>query len=67
MGLKDSVKPDLYNKNTGQVFDYKFGDAKLETQQISNLQKHMPKTQTHAPVSRVATPFFTNFVPSSLL
>ena len=43
MERKGSVKPDVYNKNTGEVFDYKFGNAKLKPDQIQRLQKQMPK------------------------
>ena len=45
MGLKDSVKPDVYNKETGQAWDYKFGNAKLGQKQVKNLQKNLPKNE----------------------
>lgn len=49
MGLKDSVVPDVYNKETGQAWDYKFGNAKLGQKQVKNLQKNLFKdTKTGA-------------------
>ena len=42
-GLKDHVKPDVYNPKTNEVFDHKFGGAKLETPQINRYQQQMPK------------------------
>lgn len=44
MGLKDSVISDVYNKKTGDVMDYKFGNAKLGNKQKLKLEEHMPKT-----------------------
>jgi hypothetical protein len=42
--LKGSVKPDVYNTRTGEVFDYKFGDAKLGQRQVTKLQEQLPLT-----------------------
>ncbi len=43
MGLQDSVKPDLYNKTTGVPYDYKFGDAVGNKNQIDRYKKALPK------------------------
>ena len=41
-GVKGSTRPDVYNQKTGEVFDYKFGDAKLGPRQTQKLQDQMP-------------------------
>ena len=41
-GVKNSTRPDVYNQKTGEVFDYKFGNAKLGPRQIQKLQDQMP-------------------------
>lgn len=40
--IKNSTRPDVYNQKTGEVFDYKFGNAKLGPRQIQKLQDQMP-------------------------
>ena len=51
MGLQGSVKPDLYNKSTGEVFDYKFGDAVLGNNQIKRYEAALPEIN-----GKVSTP-----------
>ena len=51
MGLKDSVKPDLYNKTTLDGLDYKFGEAEVTQGQRVRYEAQLPKHEDGRPSS----------------
>lgn len=49
MGLKDTVRPDLYNKKTKEAFDYKFGDAEVTQGQRTRYEAQLPRNTDETP------------------